>query len=371
MHAFLHSHCRARIASGLRISLVVGCLCFGGFPSAVMSQAPRSRAIAAAVPAVSATPLQDDASLHAVTFVGTKFGCAVGDRGVCWITRDGGEHWTFSPTPVQCALRGVHFLTDRVGWAVGGEIAPYTRFASGVVLHTVDGGQTWQLLSQGSTPPLAQVRFMDQELGMAVGDANSRCPTGVLATVDGGKVWTPVDGPRATSWQTAAILPGGAGVVAGPRGELGILARGQLSRVVDTLKGLRGLNAVTIGPAGTGWLVGDGGWVLKTKNNGISWAPPQEELPLALRDCMEFQAVAQVGEHVWIAGAPGSVIWHSDDGGQRWCRSSGHGDDQRNRYSVRNRDLQDECGRFPVRDRRSAFFDAFGRADGSVDQRDD
>ena len=64
--------------------------------------------------------------------------------------------------------------------------------------------------------------------------------------------------------------------------------------------------------------MGDGGWVLKTKNNGISWAPPQEELPLALRDCMEFQAVAQVGEHVWIAGAPGSVIWHSDDGGQRW-----------------------------------------------------
>lgn len=292
------------------------------FSCSAMGQAPRSRAIASTVQAVSAAPLQDDATLHAVTFVGASFGCVVGDRGVCWITRDGGESWNFSPTPVQCALRGVHFLTDRIGWAVGGEVAPYTRFASGVVIHTLDGGQSWQVLSQQTVPPLTQVRFLDQELGMAVGDANSSCASGVLATVDGGKTWTPTDGPRASGWRTAAILPNGSGIVAGARGEMGVLGRGQLVRTVETLKGLRGLNAVTIGSDATGWMVGEGGWVLKTKNNGISWAPPEGDLPSALRDCMEFQAVSQVGDRVWIAGAPGSAIWHSRDGGGSWTTQS-------------------------------------------------
>ena len=169
------------------------------WPSVGDCQAPRPRVMTPVARAVAATPLQDDATLHAVTFVGARFGCAVGDRGVCWITRDGGANWDFSPTPVQCALRGVHFLTDRIGWAVGGEVAPYTRFASGVVIHTVDGGQTWQLLSQGTAPPLTQVRFLDQELGMAVGEATPQCATGVLATIDGGVTWTPTSGPRGRS----------------------------------------------------------------------------------------------------------------------------------------------------------------------------
>ncbi len=283
-----------------------------------LGQAPRPRVITPVARVVAVAPLQDDATLHAVTFVGARFGCAVGDRGVCWITRDGGANWNFSPTPVQCALRGVHFLTDRIGWAVGGEVAPYTRFASGVVIHTVDGGQTWQLLSQNTVPPLMQVRFLDQELGMAVGDATPQCATGVLATTDGGVTWTPTEGPRATGWRTAAILPNGAGVVAGARGELGVLGRGQLVKTVENLKGLRGLNAASLGLDSTGWLVGDGGWVLQTKNNGMSWTPPEGNLPTELRECMDFQAVTQVGGKVWIAGAPGSVIWHSEDNGSHW-----------------------------------------------------
>lgn len=280
------------------------------------------RVITPVARAVTVAPLQDDATLHAVTFVGTQFGCAVGDRGVCWITRDGGATWTFSQTPVPCALRGVHFLTDRIGWAVGGKVAPYTRFSSGVVIQTRDGGQTWQLISQDSTPPLTQVRFFDEETGMAVGDGSPSCATGVLTTIDGGQTWTPIEGPLTNGWRTAAILPNGSGVVAGARGELGVIGRGQQLRIVENLKGLRALNATTIASDATGWLVGDGGWVLQTKNSGISWAPPEGELPSALRDCMDFQAVAHSGDHVWIAGAPGSVIWNSTDRGLHWTTQS-------------------------------------------------
>lgn len=282
------------------------------------AQSNRPRVLTAAPKLVEASPLQDDAALYAVTFVGSKFGCAVGDRGACWITRDGGATWSFSPTPVQCALRGVQFLTDQIGWAVGGEVAPYTRYASGVVIHTTDGGATWSVISRNMTPPLHQVRFVDEETGLAIGEASPRCPTGVLTTVDGGKTWTPSDGPPSNGWQAAAILPNGSGVVAGARGELGVLAQGALHRNVETLKGLRGIHALSLGSDSTGWLVGDGGLVQRTKNNGIGWEPPAGELPIELRECMDFHALAQFGDHVWISGAPGSVVWHSSDSGKHW-----------------------------------------------------
>ena len=282
------------------------------------AQANRPRTLATAPQVVESTPLQDDATLFAVTFVGTRFGCAVGDRGVCWITRDGGLSWSFSPTPVQCALRSVQFLTDQIGWAVGGEVAPYTQFASGVVLQTINGGQTWTVISQHTVPPLHQIRFIDEEVGMAVGEAGPRCPSGVLTTEDGGKTWTPSEGPRSNGWHAAAILPNGSGVVAGSRGEIGILGRGVLQRQLETLKGLRAIHAVTLAPDSTGWLVGDGGLALRTRNNGLAWESPSGDLPVELRECMEFHAVAQFGEQVWIAGAPGSVIWHSPDSGKTW-----------------------------------------------------
>ena len=95
---------------------------------------------------------------------------------------------------------------------------------------------------------------------MAVGESSPGCASGVLATADGGQTWTPTDGPHANGWRTAAILPGGSGVVAGARGELGILGQGQLLRTVETLKGLRSLNAVSIDTNSSGWMVGDGGW---------------------------------------------------------------------------------------------------------------
>ena len=316
MHALHMSHAKSWFFSSIVAILVILSSSMG------QCQGPRPRVLSPVVQVAPVAPLQDDATLHALTFVGAKFGCTVGDRGVCWITRDAGETWTFSPTPVECVLRGVHFLTDRIGWAVGGEVAPYTRFPSGVVLQTVDGGQTWQLLSKDSVPPLSKVWFLDQEIGMAVGEASPSCATGVLSTIDGGKTWVPVEGPRATGWRTAAILPNGSGIVAGARGEFGLLGRGQLQRNVETLKGLRGLNAAVMDQDQTGWLVGDGGWVLQTKNGGVSWAPPEGELPSALRECLDFQAVSQRGKHVWIAGAPGSIIWHSADRGLHWTKQS-------------------------------------------------
>src|SRR5262245_46816530 len=60
------------------------------------------------------TPIEDDAQLHDVHFVGRRLGWVVGDHGVIWHTRDGGETWSLQASGVECPLHSVCFLTDRV-----------------------------------------------------------------------------------------------------------------------------------------------------------------------------------------------------------------------------------------------------------------
>ena len=115
--------------------------------------------------AAVATPLQDDANLHDVQFVGQKIGWAAGDRGTVWKTDDGGAKWEFVKTPVDCSLRSVCFLTNRVGWIVGGGTTPYTKLGFGVVLFTNDGGRTWEQPSNASLPRLHYVKFFDLTRG--------------------------------------------------------------------------------------------------------------------------------------------------------------------------------------------------------------
>src|SRR5579862_5211871 len=49
--------------------------------------------LSAAEPAVTPSPVQEDADLHDVRFIGSHVGWAVGDHGVVWRTEDGGDSW--------------------------------------------------------------------------------------------------------------------------------------------------------------------------------------------------------------------------------------------------------------------------------------
>jgi hypothetical protein len=67
-----------------------------------------------------------------------------------------------------------------------------------------------------------------------------------------------------------------------------------------------------------GGLVGAGGLVLTTNDGGFTWTAPAGALPDAAASDLDFRAVAALGSHVWIAGAPGTCVFHSPDGGQSW-----------------------------------------------------
>ncbi|MGQ0633355.1 MAG: YCF48-related protein [Planctomycetaceae bacterium] len=340
------------------------------------------------------TPLEDDAALYDVQFVGGKLGWAVGDHGVIWHTRDGGKTWSLQSSGVTCPLRSICFLTDRVGWIAGGGTMPYTRHLYGVLLHTIDGGKTWQPLLAGvpgirdqgpgtgkkeiagapkdpqnrdargnrdkgqgtskhgpanvahesanpevapdpkseiqdpqsstrpALPRLTRVKFFSPDEGIVVGEGREGERSGVFVTPDGGASWLSVPGEISPGWRAADFINSHAGVLAGPRGRVALAADGRVSAPRVKNLGSGSLNALVLQPNRSGWLAGDGGLLLRTETAGLVWQAVAGGLPDATRDVFDFHALCARGPCVWVAGDPGSVVWHSEDSGATWQRQA-------------------------------------------------
>lgn len=263
-------------------------------------------------------PLLGDANINAVHFVSTAIGWCVGDRGVIWKTVDGGASWKLLPSPVQSPLRAAHFLTDQVGWVVGGGVQPHTRLPAGVVLFTEDGGRNWRVTREDGLPQLTYVRFFGLDQGIAVGEATQEFPTGVLTTSDGGHTWTPLAGELHRGWRAAVFSAPEFGLLAGRRGQVKVLGGQQLMATQTGDLGLRTVQDIALTKDDRGWLVGDGGLMLRSENGGVTWNQPTGKLPQAIAGSLDFRAVATHGTKVWIAGRPGGVVWHSPDDGITW-----------------------------------------------------
>lgn len=125
-------------------------------------------------------------NLYGVKFVTVKKGWVVGDYGTILHTEDGGETWDVQESGTEHALKSIFFVNDKQGWVVG---------KGGVILHTEDGGKTW--INQGNgNLILNQVFFLNGMEGWAVGNSGPGLdkPKGIiLHTVDGGRNWKTSD----------------------------------------------------------------------------------------------------------------------------------------------------------------------------------
>jgi photosystem II stability/assembly factor-like uncharacterized protein len=262
--------------------------------------------------------MRHDAALAAVCFVNRTTGWAVGDRGVIWHTHDSGASWTQQQSGVRCRLNAVFFIDGRHGWAVGGEILPYAEATSGVVLRTADGGATWTCMPRSVLPLLTGVNFFDQNVGIAFGIGIAAQPSGVFSTRDGGATWQPLAADHAGAWLAGDFLAADAGALAGSRGRFATLARNRIVHSPLATSSKRSFHAMRLVAPTGGWIVGDGGLVVSTGDLGRSWQAPPGELPGTAEHAFDFYALAVHGSHVWVAGSPGTRVFHSADGGASW-----------------------------------------------------
>jgi photosystem II stability/assembly factor-like uncharacterized protein/tetratricopeptide (TPR) repeat protein len=256
-----------------------------------------------------------DARLNDVCFADVQHGWAVGDRGVIWHT-DGGGHWNQQVSGVDCPLHSVVFLDGQHGWAAGGFTHPYTHTSSGVVLITYDGGKTWMHNAKLLLPAVRRIGFFNPRQGWAIACRSAMYSSGVFASDDGGRSWRPLPGGNPCGWSAADFVDPGHGVVAGRNGSLGLVRGNEVEAVRSDGVELRSVLRAKLPSAGGGLLVGEGGLVQYV---GLSGGVPQAvpNLPKAARH-FDFAALAIRGPKCWIAGSPGSRVFHSADAGRTW-----------------------------------------------------
>lgn len=145
----------------------IALLCASGLAVAASVQKPAI---------VVAHPTQ--APILAAERAGTRL-VALGDHGIVLLSDDGGKTFRQAKSvPTQALLTSVDFIDDKQGWAAGHD---------GVVLHTIDGGETWALQREDldGDKPLFAIHFNDAQNGFAVGLFGN-----AQQTSDGGKTWT-------------------------------------------------------------------------------------------------------------------------------------------------------------------------------------
>jgi photosystem II stability/assembly factor-like uncharacterized protein len=116
--------------------------------------------------------------LLGITRAGSRM-VAVGEYGNIVLSDDDGKTWRQAKkVPSTVTLTAVAFVDEKTGWAVGHDT---------LILHTVDGGETWTKQFGGgeSDNALLSVFFKSPSHGWAIGAFNY-----TVETTDAGKTWT-------------------------------------------------------------------------------------------------------------------------------------------------------------------------------------
>jgi len=85
------------------------------------------------------------------------------------------------PSPVNSSLKQIYFVNDSTGWA-GGD--------SGIIIHTSNGGQSWQIQENRPETQVVDIFFLDENTGWAL-SWNLINPFGTFIhrTTNGGSNW--------------------------------------------------------------------------------------------------------------------------------------------------------------------------------------
>ncbi|MBT8190235.1 MAG: hypothetical protein KJO29_07375, partial [Bacteroidia bacterium] len=205
------------------------------------------------------TNFQQD--LHDVDFINENFGWAVGNLGKIFHSNDGGLNWNEQASGTSVDLYGVEFISATEGWVVG---------LNGTVLYTENGGQNWTSQVSQTGEDLLAIDFnLTKTIGVAVG-TNGK----TIYTRNSGIDWQSQDyGATGTCWDVD--LGSTTGVVVGD----GFAETFNLPDVYLVTEGWtevsspvqKFLTRVKFRTDQEGYILGQGGTILKTVDQGANW----------------------------------------------------------------------------------------------------
>ncbi|MBI1213499.1 MAG: glycosyl hydrolase [Alphaproteobacteria bacterium] len=256
-----------------------------------------------------------EALLLGVARAGSRL-VAVGEYGDVVLSDDDGKTWRQAKSvPTQVTLTAVTFVDDKNGWAVGHDT---------VILHTADGGETWDKEFGGgqSDNALLTVAFWNPNHGIAMGAFNF-----TAETKDGGKTWIErktLNPIQKKPEEAAALSPGAGGPGKPAAGTPADDGAGAESK--DPYAAATGdenhLNAAFMGPDGAMYVAAEAGAVFRSFDEGATW----DKILTGYGGSFWGGLVANDGT-LYITGMRGNV-WHSTDKGATWTKLDTDGADQ-------------------------------------------
>ena len=186
------------------------------------------------------------------------------------------------------------------------------------MLHSADGGITWQPQNSGTDYTLISVHFIDALNGWAVGDGGS-----IVHTSDGGKTWIRQKSPVSFYLMDVYFLTPLQGYVVTENTNILRTTDGGAKWEVIFSDTEFILKSISFSDSLHGWAVGEYGFIYHTDNGGQSWEKQAGHFGFSEKTGeMEggtylFDVAAVDSRNAWAVGIDGCVI-RTQDGGTSW-----------------------------------------------------
>ena len=247
--------------------------------------------------------------LYSVYFPTSDTGFTVGSAGIILKTVDSGNTWISQISNTSQNLQKVFFVNSLTGWAVGD---------SGTIFKTSNGGTSW--ISQNSNIFNIDVYFINADTGYVVG-ANINYSGIISKTTDGGNNWTV---NYYTSYQNQYLnsvyfKSTDTGFVGGLLDTILVTTDGG-ANWVSIASQLSGINlSINFPSSNIGYALGDHSNFVKTTDGGNTWFLKQTNLayytPSIFFTGIDTGYIIGDNYNEWFGTFIGSVILKTNDGG--------------------------------------------------------
>ncbi len=283
------------------------------------------------------TQLEDSiGDFQTIVFANEQQGWTTGQGSSIWHTSNGGSSWQLQARPPLQVLYSLSFVDSLHGWAIGSRLLKTTNggaewnvdtalaggrdivFIDSVhgwacggnqILHTANGGQTWQV-QLDTFWRWIDVFALNDRRAWAVSETGQ-----IVATTNGGQTWVFQSNPSGYVLQGISFTDTINGLAVGRLGTLlrttdgGSTWRNMVRAV--TRQSLTGIH--TIDPSFV-WASGLRGTILRTTNSGQSWDSLATGTGSTLSDVYFLNPLLG-----WTVGNSGTIL-RTTDGGDSWSR---------------------------------------------------